>query len=504
VGWHSWLVLVPAVLGLAIARPPRSGARRLATAIVAAIPLVIVLVVAHERTRLLRADQPALSVTAVPERPNLVMIVLDTVRADHLAPYGYARVTTPGLDAFVRRCATVYTEAYSASSWTLPSHASLFTGLYPGEHGAHHPRARTPGNAAPSYTTFAQPLRRDVPTLAGRLTGEGYETAAVVANAGYLRHELGVDRGFAHYDDRWGANLNSVLLLQLAGFQAQLGHFVHRSAESITDLALDWLVAHSAKRPFFLFLNYMEPHFPYLPPPPGDKAFDKPQPLNPYAPHRSLHSLLYDRELLFLDEHLSRLLAGLEALGFLSNTVVIITSDHGEGFGEHGLWQHDRVLYDEVLKVPLYVKGAGPCRSATVQARTTGLDVYHLALVKLGIDAENTRRDAFEVIAEWQGSDQLAGQFNNSPFDVDRDLLAWMEGHVKWIVSSKGTVEAYDLDSDPRELHNLAVDRDQIERAQGQAARWWTAHPPIVTAHHPQELDAETRERMRTLGYVSD
>jgi hypothetical protein len=131
----------------------------------------------------------------------------------------------------------------------------------------------------------------------------------------------------------------------------------------------------------------------------------------------------------------------------------------------------------------------------------SGLDVFHLALHEAGLENDGTR--THEVVAELRGSTEVAAAIaTECPVDVSRDLVAWMEGPVKWIVSSKGTVEAYDLETDPSELHNLAMDGQQIEQAQARAARWWSAHPPVVTLRHrPQRLDPETRERMRRLGY---
>jgi arylsulfatase A-like enzyme len=486
----SWLIVTAAAFGLASARVPFPRVRRLAIAAIAGIAAIAVLLRAHERSQLTRPDAPLSAVAAERGRPNVLMIVLDTVRADHLAPYGYERVTTPGLDAFARRCATRYTDAYASSSWTLPSHASLFTGLYPSQHGANYCGAKKECGAA-----GAQPLRRDAPTLAERFAAHGYQTAAITANAHYVTQSFGLDRGFAHFDDRWGANLNCLLLPQLAGFLSHVGHSIYRRADSITDLALAWIANRDVDRPFFLFVNYMDAHTPHLPAPPYDAAFGGQQPLDPYAPPDSLSALLYDRELLFLDAHLSRLLGALEAHGLLDDTVITITSDHGEAFGEHGLWWHGRSLYDDALRVPLYVKGVGPCRSATAARRTTGIEVYHLVLARAGLEEDSDATEPAKVLAE------LAG-VKNPAVEPDRDLLAWMDGHTKWIASSRGDVEAYDLDGDPHELHNLAVDSDQVARGQAYATRWWSAHPVIITARaQMRPLDDETRERMRNLGY---
>ena len=199
------------------------------------------------------------------DAPNLLLIVLDTVRADHLAPYGYHRVTTPRIDAFANERATRYTRARSAGTYTLPSHASLFTGLYPSVHGADHPRAE--GQSGVSRWTLrpALGLRPDVPTLAEVLHEHGWRTAAIVANNVFLHHSFGLDRGFERYDDRDTAWTNEYLALaQYAGFALRTGHLLYRDGDEITAEALRWIDGEGA-RPFFLMLNYMDAHAPYMP-----------------------------------------------------------------------------------------------------------------------------------------------------------------------------------------------------------------------------------------------
>ena len=350
----------------------------------------------------------------------------------------------------------------------------------------------------------SQPLRGDVTTLAEELSAQGYQTGAIVANAAYLAHEFGVDRGFEHYDDRDGASLPSLLLLQLAGFQAYLRKQT-RSAETINSLALDWLDARAPGRPFFLFLNYMDAHAPYIPPPPYDRAFGNRQPRDPLNPKPPIRSLLYDRLLRYLDAQVTLFLQALENRSLLSDTVLIIAADHGEAFGEHGYWQHDRALYEELIRVPLYVKPAGPARPGTSDRPITGPDLYGLILEQLGLPVP-PRHDDASMIAEWYQSEGITEaekrrQFATGP--VDRDLLAWFDGGLKWIVSSKGDVEAYDLSADPGELHAIELSADRVEQARAHAQAWWKAHPPVVTAEHAGSApDPAVMERLRNLGYV--
>jgi arylsulfatase A-like enzyme len=486
----SWLVPGAVACALASTWLPWRALRQLALGSSVAVPLLVVAVVGTHRAQLRRPDAPLSPAAAPAGRPNLLMIILDTVGADHLAPYGYHRITTPRLDSFVRRCATQYTEAYATCSWTLPSHASLLTGLLPSAHGAHHCRTDTLCNPGVS-----QPLRDDVATLAERLAVEGYQTGAIAANALNLDHKFGLDRGFAHYDDRWGLFLPSILLPQLAGFHTALGHAIYRTGETITGLALDWIAARAEGRPFFLFLNYMDAHGPYVPPSPYDRAFGDERPRDPYRPPKNLFALLYDRKLLYLDEQVAQLLRQIEADGLLDETIVIITSDHGESFGDHGTWWHGDTLYTEQIKVPLYVKSRGRCRSAQSAARMTGADVYDLALREIGLDSQRDPPQPNRIVAELHGSKDRSV----APKD---GTLTWVEGTVKWIVSSTGAVEAYDLSVDPREQRNIAAERDGTERARARARDWWAAHPPFKSARRTAEpVDKETRDRMRALGY---
>ena len=502
------VLLAGAGLALLLGLVRRAAPRRMATgALVAACALLVVL----EGGRRAEGVRPDLPATAGPASgPNLVLVVLDTVAATHLAPYGYGRVTTPRLDGFAAEEATLYTEARSTSSWTLPSHASLFTGLLPGEHGATH--LRTPPGAPRRRGVWpARPLRGDVPTLAERLRERGYRTGAIVANGFALGRQAALDRGFERYDARRGGWLQAHLALaQLAGFSLRSGHYPYRDARSITDLAIEWIDGRRRPEgPFFLFVNYMDAHWPYLPPPPFDRAFGGEQPRDPHAPERELHALLYDRALSYLDHHVGRLLEALRERGLWEGTNVIVTSDHGEAFGEHGFWRHDFALYEELIRVPLYVKPAGGRDVARVETPVTGADVHRLMLGLVGIAAPEAAAppapDGLPVVAEWYQQDlEATAQWEElfATLDVERDLITWLEGGRKWIVSSKGDVEAYDLTADPAERAPLVLGEGEIEEARRRALEWWATHiPPTVEL---QSLDEEGFEHLRALGYMGE
>ena len=491
-----------------------SPARRLATLVVVALACWPTLRLVSFGLRPRRPDTAGPTTAAQAPAPNLLFIVLDTVRADHLAPYGYERVTTPGIDAFVQAHATRYERAYSASSWTLPSHGSLFTGVPPGLHQATTTRtAPTPGTIH-LQSWPGEPVSSEFPTLAELLANDGYHTAAFVGNCFFMRPEFGLARGFQHYDARAGAYVGYHLALaQLTGRRLHVGHRGYRSATSITDRALDWL-GNDEERPFFLFLNYFDAHDPYLPAAPFDRAFSDARPTDPLRPEDEIDPLLYDRELLGLDAQVTRVLDALRENGVFEETVVVITSDHGEALGEHGIPNHSWTLYEEMIHVPLYVKPAGERAQEVHREPIQGTEVFGLTLELLGrasLSARDTPAapgSVWPITGEWyhcgkSRPELLAGMERATGLTLGRDVVTWSEEGIKFIVSSKGDVEAYDLASDPDEARPLELARDKRESARERARAWWNAHPP-PEPRSALSLSAEELERLEAVGYAGE
>ena len=307
--------------------------------------------------------------------PNVLLLILDTVRAANLSLYHYPRSTTPELERFAQG-ATVFERAFAAAPWTLPSHASIFTGEWESRL-----QVDDRHRLGPQY-----------PTLAEALHARGYATAAFVSNARYTGWESGFTRGFERYDDHpinlWTAHnatafgkhvywrvrtvvapwLNHVpLLWRLRLPKADQ----HRSAEDISGAFLAW-VDREQPRPFFAFLNFMDAHMPYTAPdsfrfrfrsamlrPPSPHAWSEspPVPLTPADLRPKLD--MYDGSIAYLDSQLGRLFAELERRGLLDNTLVIVASDHGDEFAEHGAVDHGSTLYRFALEVPLVVRFPG-------------------------------------------------------------------------------------------------------------------------------------------------
>lgn len=313
-----------------------------------------------------------------------MLVTLDTTRADHLPDYGYPRDITPNLSALARQSVR-FTHAWSTSSWTLPAHASLFTGRYPASHGAHaDPKgALSLKDAVPDAMGRAARVRglADAQTtLAELLAARGYRTGAFVGGP-WLRRPFGLLQGFEHADD-------------------DVKDVHGRRADELTDRALAWLATVPRKAPFFLFVNYFDAHAPYDPPPGFDDlgrardAFD-PEPLTNAllrgkrelsADERGILIDRYDGEIRFADHHLGRLLDAVARRPGGGRTLVVVTADHGESFGEGGRYYHTYWLSEELLHVPLLVRypdraGAGTSDDAPVQlvdvlpivAQVTGL-----------------------------------------------------------------------------------------------------------------------------------
>jgi hypothetical protein len=296
---------------------------------------------------------------------NVVLVTLDTLRADHMSIYGYERDTTPFLRELARD-ARVMREAYTPSTWTLPSHGSLFTGLYPSQHGAITVDERLGGKPLPAARQ----------TLAEALDAHGYLTMGIVAGP-MLERTFGLDQGFAYYSDRWVGE--------------------RRRASQLNDLAIRML-DRSDGRPFFLFLNYFDAHTPYDPEgyPQDDVALFAEHGIDPATfhwrflrrnglselPEEVVQAMIdrYDAEISVVDQALRELFDALEARGLLDRTLVCITGDHGESFGENGVWGHGGPFYQAQARVPLvYRNPEDPARaSADVDADERPLSIVEL------------------------------------------------------------------------------------------------------------------------------
>jgi arylsulfatase A-like enzyme len=476
--------------------------------------------------------------------PPVVLVVADTLRADHLRLYGYERDTMPRLERFAREHCVVVQRATTTSSWSLPTHASLFTGLYPPRHGAHR---GFDGDEVPRRF----PLPDDIPTLAGLLADAGYWTVGISANFGALSPKFGLARGFDHYEavasrverlrertpfrppepgEGWRSRLLEGLddLASFRGSEFFAGVPYRRAAE-ITDRALQVIDA-AGDRPFFLFLNYFDPHDPYRPPRAFREAFPgRSAELGLWSPrsnmrgpreravlraHRPLADeerahlkALYDGELAYLDVELGRLLDALERHPRFGEMLVVVTSDHGEAFGEHGHLGHGISLFDEIVGVPLIVKPGpqpGLRPGSTLSGPVQSVDVFATALEHASVASPQ----AVDGLPWGRGRQHSAAWLfpksalvGLAPELFGRELRSLEQGSWKLVLGSDGRAELYDLAHDPAEQQNRT---DQEGSPFAKLLAQAEALPESVRRYeeHPEELSEEALDALRALGYA--
>jgi arylsulfatase A-like enzyme len=515
VGLHGVAGAIAGALAAVGGRVFRSGLLRVAAFVASALPIAAVAALClHGGLSDARIPETVTRVRS-PAGPNVLLVVMDTVRADRLGANGYARPTSPELDAFAREA--IRFETFQAPApWTLPSHASLFTGLYPMQHGATQEHLR---------------LERRFATLAERLRDAGYRTFAASANP-IVGPDAGLEQGFARFVEAWRPGDPAVHPVSSA-FARFLGD---------ADPA----------RPYFAFLNYMEAHSPYTPPPALLQRFARApvRPLvadrigrrpwsswfldGPYPEsERALLSDLYDAEIAQLSAELGRLFAVLHRDPRWSDTLVAVTSDHGEHFGERDRIEHMFSLYEPVLRVPLLLRLPGGARAGEVESRpgqltdlaatvlsACGLDASSLSPQGVDLLAPGPRRE--ELLAEYYFPRQVIGLL--SPEELARAqsiaphlrrLRAIRRGDRKLVWGSDGRHELYDLRADPGETRDLLAgghDPDDARALEegltatlGRFGAPFALAPPRLDARITglaEHADPETVARLRELGYV--
>lgn len=397
--------------------------------------------------------------------PNVVLITLDTTRADHLGCYGAEGVETPNLDALAKSGVRFET-AITPVPITLPSHATILTGLAPAAHGVHD--------------NVLQRLPDGVPTLATILKERGYATAGFIA-AAVLDHRFGLARGFDHYDDQLHASMKERSALS----------FVERRAEDVTVAALAWLDVRPKDRPFFLWVHYFDAHQEYMAPAPfGEKFAERP----------------YDGEIAYVDHWLGELLAAVAKHAERRPTFTVVVGDHGEGLGEHGEQTHGLFLYDSTLLVPLLMSWPGRIPAGvTVEPMVSTEQILPTVLDLLGL-APPAAIEARSSAPFFRGAGvETASIFLETM--LPQNLFGWtpIEGvrlpSLKYVESPNP--ELYDLERDPGENANLAAHRADESAA---LAKRLSDHRGATVSQAQRNavghLDDATRQRLAALGYA--
>jgi arylsulfatase A-like enzyme len=442
---------------------------------------------------------PEASGAGIAKGYNFVLMSIDSLRADHMSAYGYARETSPEIDAMAAD-GILFEQCSSTTSWTLPAHMSMHTGRSLLGHGVIDDDRR---------------LSADVPTLAEQFHGAGYATGAVVS-APYVEARYGVSRGFDHYDD------------ETVSFATNNESYKSVTGPLVIDTATEWVEA-NADRPFFMFLHFWDVHYDFAPGPPYDRMFDPDyegdvtgddfyfsDAIHPGMDERDLEHViaLYDGEIRLVDDQIKRFRQNLDRLGLGEKTVIVVVSDHGDEFFEHARKGHHRTLYEEVIRVPMvfYVPGAPvEARGRRVKSESSIIDIAPTMLSLAGIGK----------LQGVEGRDH-APLFSGAPEPVGRAVFAelYRKGSLNVQVSirqggkeaihhfGRRRLEVFDISNDPLE---------QDPRSAAEAREWglmdamrdwldvrWRAFERRERSGGSEhvEADSATTEALRALGYV--
>jgi arylsulfatase A-like enzyme len=429
--------------------------------------------------------------------PNVILITLDSLTASHLSCYGYDRETSPHIDAFASQ-ATRYRKAYSTAPWTLPTHASIMTGKFPFEHGAHTFNVD-------QKTLREYPLDASFLTLAEALKQEGFATAAFTANTGYLDPRWKLDQGFDLYANK------------------------RVNGEALNHAAFKWIDAHRDES-FFLFLNYMDTHSPYN----VIKPRQRPDFLSHVStrnadpifhdmmermikgeanlPEADLELLedLYDIGIANIDEYMQALFERLKELGLYEETMIVLTSDHGEYFGEHGLVEHGKDVYQGGLWIPLIVKHPNQQEGEVVEEPVSSADIPRLIFSRF------PRKIAKRYLPQFsdESSEGIVISENYyvyPPFwklsrlsRYKRARTVYFDWPYKLIESSDGEHELYDLESDAGETKNLFAGQSDIaEKMRKRLEQIKSGREEILEpGEEALTPTPEQIEELRALGYL--
>lgn len=441
-----------------------------------------------------------------PEPPNVLFIVVDTLRADRLGLYGHDRPTSPSIDALGAR-GMVVDRAYAPSSWTLPSVASYLTNLQPPEHGVLDWTSRLPDT---------------VPYLPEALRDAGYTTVGIVGNAN-VNADMGFGRGFDLF-----------LEARTEPKAAKTGLPLYPSAQDLTELAMDALGRLKGGR-WFLYVHYMDPHAPYLLPPGADDPFADPDydgflvteldAVRPVMGPRYMRAYpyfwskyqegerdqeriraLYDAKIAYVDRWIGTLLNALDDLDPNQETLIVFTSDHGEGLFEHGIREHEDEPYEHQIRVPLVLAGAGLPRGARVDGPAEIVDLPRVVAGRAG------QGERFETVAQTNDVlPALVGGESPPPNPsvlshvriADRDLVAWalQQGDRKLMVAGEAS-QVFDLAEDPDERVDLTGRTPETEKALAATlAERMNALAPAA-AGPGGAVDEALLEQLRALGYI--
>lgn len=423
-----------------------------------------------------------------PPPPNILLISIDTLRADRLGCYGYGPPTSPFLDDLASR-GLRFANFFVNTHGTTPSHTTVLSGLYQETHGVSY--------TLPGHTGPLTGIGDEVPLVQEEFQRHGYTTLGITGG-GNVGKKFGFARGFDVYDDR--------------------GRGIQREARRL----LDAIGRAPEGKPIFAFLHTYEVHSPYQPPPrilarftDGDEHVEESRDEHHRFDTSSANLLKhshdawrlspedldhitdsYDAGIRYTDNRLRFLFEDLAALGFLERALVVVTSDHGEEFGEHGGLLHRELLYDELLRVPLLISGPGVEPGQVVDAQVSSVDIAPTLLAYAGI----------EIPAHLQGRDLLAGKIDDAPAFAQYGGQRFSIRTASWKLIENieaGSAELYDLGKDPQERRDVAAEHPEVvAKLLRQLRQWRQSLTPRLDQGEALQLDQEEIDRLEALGYV--
>lgn len=431
-----------------------------------------------------------------PKGPNIILILVDTLRADHLGSYGYSRDTSPNIDKLAQN-GVIFTNAYSNAPWTKPSVASIFSSLYPNVH-----KAINTGNVLPE----------GVLTIAEIMKNEGYYTAFLNSGNPTIGRKFNFHQGFDHYSHPIRVDLEN--------------------AKVLTDKLLP-LITKLQKKKFFIYLHYMDTHVPYNKNK-YNNLFINTDNKHGFGPGevdswkvRALTSsdklsnadkdyliALYDGQIRFVDSNIKKIIRALKDKNILEDTLVILTSDHGEEFWEHDNYEHGHTLYNELLHVPLIIYGSHKVKPGEVKERIRLIDLFPTILEMANIDDNMLMVQGKSIFKTLSDNKSKLPVFSMGTFFGD-EKYSLIEGNNKIILNtgneenknklegkrSKDFIELYDSDEDPFEKNNLSdSESDVIAQLQEKLYKFKNAESPFE--NFEIEIDEELKERLKSLGYL--
>lgn len=464
----SWLILF---MRLSRKRPPPSPEKRFVKAALCFLLLILLLNAVNAVNQRLLQEK-------ISSNPNVILISIDALRADHVGSSGYPENTTPALDALARE-GVRFENHIADASWTLPSHAALLTSRYPHNLGVE---------------TRYQKIPISANTLAEILKNRGYKTKGIISFT-FVETLFHFNQGFDDYD------------ISNSFYLGEYRDKFYKSSGDLTDKAIEWVEENKNDR-FFIFLHYFDVHEPYNPQAPYDKMFNS---------SNDSQMNLYDGEIRFTDSHIARLVAKVKELGLKENTLIIITADHGDAFMEHGYVGHERTLYEEVVRVPLMVSlpGVFPA-GALVMGQTQSVDIgasildvlgfptpqyfdgRTLVPVILGETGAEGREYAFtRVISHWYDKEMVRTPKYKliHTFEPLNPLVDNTTRVHSW--------ELYDLQEDPLEKNNLYDELPvEAEKLKDVLYEHYRNYGEDGRGGGSVLFDEKTRKRLESLGYL--